>query len=88
MHRELRRKNDLKILYLIADISSKHPASFFLGHPVVLGLSLEFDNFQLGSGWVVPVAESCHFVVQLARFQAEVKFPSLTECGKNILKHY
>ena len=36
--------------------------------PIIM-ISLKFD-FQLGrgvAGWLVPSAESCHFVVQLAR---------------------
>ena len=34
-------KNDLKIRYLVAEILSKHPVSFFLGHPVVRRMDYE-----------------------------------------------
>ena len=34
--------------------------------------------------WMVPSLKIMPFVVELARFQAKLKFPSWTECGKNV----
>ena len=40
---------------------------------------------RAGGCLLVPLAESCHFVVQLVRFQAELKFPIWTECGNSLI---